>query len=184
MSIFWVASSLILWAAVLLLGFLLFGSLRALALLRWRLEQLEATTPSRPGRSGLRVGRKAPHFTLPTISNGDIELDHFVAHKLLLVFMQPGCGSCHHIVPDLNHLQESGEVQVLVVHNGDAEPVKEWIEKHRPRFPVALQERYSLSNRYEVFATPFAFLIDERGAIAGRGIVSTKQYLSFLLNRA
>jgi hypothetical protein len=47
-----------------------------------------------------------------------------------------------------------------------------------------MQERFSLSKRYEVFATPFAFLIDERGMIAARGIVSTKQYLGFVLTRA
>ena len=34
-----------LWLVVLLLGLLLLGTLRALGLLRWRLEQLKATTP-------------------------------------------------------------------------------------------------------------------------------------------
>jgi hypothetical protein len=58
----------VLWVVVLFLGFLLLGALRAVALLRWRLEQLEATTPSRLGRSGLRIGKKAPDFTLPGIS--------------------------------------------------------------------------------------------------------------------
>jgi methylamine dehydrogenase accessory protein MauD len=184
MSAFLLISSLVLWAVVLFFGFMLLGALRAVALLRWRLEQLEATTPSRLGRSGLRVGKKAPGFKVPAISNGDITLDNYIGRKLLLVFMQPGCGSCHQIVPDLNQLQDAGEMQVVVVHNGDEAEVKEWIKKYRPRFPVALQERYSLSKGYEVFATPFAFLIDERGVIASRGIVSTKQYLGFVLNRA
>ena len=49
---------------------------------------------------------------------------------------------------------------------------------------MALQERLAVSRRYEVFATPFAFLTDERGVIAARGIVSTKQYLGFVLTRA
>jgi hypothetical protein len=42
-SIVWLIASVLLWVAVLLLGFLLLGALRALDLLRWRLEQLEAT---------------------------------------------------------------------------------------------------------------------------------------------
>jgi hypothetical protein len=33
------------WLAILALGFLLLGALRALGLQGWRLEQLEATTP-------------------------------------------------------------------------------------------------------------------------------------------
>ena len=74
MNPWWLVSYVALWLLVLLLGFLLLGALRALGLLRWRLEQLEATTPRRIGRSGLRLGKKAPDFTLPTISGGEVAL--------------------------------------------------------------------------------------------------------------
>jgi methylamine dehydrogenase accessory protein MauD len=184
MNVFWLISSLALWALVLFLGFLLLGALRGLALLRWRLEQLEATTPSRLGGRGLRPGKKAPDFTLPGIPGGEVALHHYAKRKVLLVFMQPGCGPCHHIVPELNRLHHAGGPQVLVIHNGGTQAVQGWIEQHRPRFPVALQEGFNLSKRYQVFATPFAFLIDERGMIAARGIISTKQYLGFVLTRA
>ena len=56
---------------VLLLGFLLLGTLRTIERLHWRMDQLEATTPSHVGRSGLRPGKKAPHFTLPGTSGGE-----------------------------------------------------------------------------------------------------------------
>ena len=152
-----------------------------MALLRWRVEQLEATTPSRLGRSGLRPGARAPGFRLPTISGGEVSLHRYANRKLLLVFMQPGCGPCHGIVPELNRLHDIGEVQVLVIHNGATEAVQEWIKQHRPHFSVAVQDHFGLSKRYEAFATPFAFLIDERGVISARGIVSTKQFLGFVL---
>jgi peroxiredoxin len=184
MSAFLLIASLVLWAVVFFLGFVLLGSLRALALLSWRLEQLEATTLSGLGRSGLRPGKKVPDFTLPTVSNGEVTLHRYGGRKLLLAFMQPGCGSCHQIVTDLSQLHDVGEVQVLVVQSSDADKVQDWAKEHRPRFPVALQERLNLSKRYEVFATPFAFHIDAHGAIAGRGILSTKQYLGFVLTRA
>src|SRR6516225_7602419 len=61
----WLASSIVLWAVVCFLGFLLLGALRAFGILKWQLEQLQATTPSRLGRDGLRVGKKAPAFSLP-----------------------------------------------------------------------------------------------------------------------
>ena len=41
MNIFWLVATLVLWLVVLFLGFVLWGALRALALLRWRLEELE-----------------------------------------------------------------------------------------------------------------------------------------------
>jgi methylamine dehydrogenase accessory protein MauD len=184
MNIFWLVAILGLWLVVLFLAFVLWGELRALALLRWRLEQLEAIAPKRIGRSGLRPGKKAPDFKLPTISGDEVTLHDYANRKLLLVFMQPGCGPCQHITPELNRLSRAGEIQVLVIHNADASVVQGWIKQYQPDFPVSLQERLAVSRRYEVFATPFAFLIDERGVIAARGIVSTKQYLGFVLTRA
>jgi methylamine dehydrogenase accessory protein MauD len=184
MSMVLLIANLALWIVVLLLGFLLLGALRGMALLRWQVAQLEATMPSRVGRSGLRPGKKAPGFTLSRISCGEVRLEHYAGRKVLLVFMQPGCGPCHAIVPELNRLQDAGEIQVLVIHNSDAETARRWHMETRPHFPVAVQERFSLSKRYEVFATPFAFLIDERSVISSRGIVSTKQFLGFVLNGA
>jgi methylamine dehydrogenase accessory protein MauD len=184
MTVVWFAAVALLWIVVLSLGFLLLGALRALGLLRWRMEQLEATTPSRLGRSGLKAGKKAPAFTLPAVAGGEISLHDFAGRKLLLVFMQPGCGPCHAVTPELNRLRDAGEVEIVVVQNGHLETVRKWADEHRPRFPVAVQERLSLSKRYEVFATPFAFLIDERGIITSRGIASTKHYLGYVLARA
>ncbi len=59
MNIFWMVPNLGLWIVVLFLGFVLWGALRALALLRWRLDELEAITPKRIGRSvsPVAVGR-------------------------------------------------------------------------------------------------------------------------------
>jgi methylamine dehydrogenase accessory protein MauD len=177
-------SNLILWDLVLFLGFLLVGALRALALIRWQVAQHEATMPSRIGRSGLRAGKKAPQFTLPAIAGRDVKLQDYAGKKLLLVSMQPGCGPCHGIVSALNRLHDTREVQVLVLHNGDKETVRKWVNQLRPQFTVAVQDHFNVSKHYEVFATPFAFLIDERGVIAARGIVSTKEYLGFVLTRA
>jgi methylamine dehydrogenase accessory protein MauD len=184
MSLPWLISYVALWLVVLALGFLLIGTLRALGLLRWRLDQFEATTPSRLGRNGLKPGKKAPGFSLPGATGGEVALHDFAGRKVLLVFMQPGCGPCNGITPELNRLQEEGELQILVVQNGDFETIRKWADEHRPRFPVAVQERLSLSKRYEVFATPFAFLIDVRGVIASRGIAGTRQYLGYVLTRA
>jgi prepilin-type N-terminal cleavage/methylation domain-containing protein/prepilin-type processing-associated H-X9-DG protein len=84
------------WLVVLLLG-----ALRALGLLRWRVEQLEATTPSRGGRGGLKPGQKAPDFTLPSVAGGEVSLHDF-ASRVFLVFTQNRCKPCHRIVPEFS----------------------------------------------------------------------------------
>jgi methylamine dehydrogenase accessory protein MauD len=169
------------WLVILALAFLLLGALRALGLQGWRLEQLEATTPSRVGRNGLKPGAIAPSFALPQAAGGEISLHDFAGRRVLLVFTQSGCGPCHRVMPELNRLQAAGEVQVLVVNNGELEPTRAWATQARARFPVAVQEHYGLSRKYEVFATPYAFLIDERGVIASKGIINNRQHIGYIL---
>jgi methylamine dehydrogenase accessory protein MauD len=178
-----IASHVGLWFLVLFLGFLLLGTLRSLGLLRWRLEQLEATTPSRLGRSGLRVGKKAPDFTLPSVVGGDVALHAFAGRKVLLVFTQSGCGPCQNIMPELNQLGRRG-VQVLVVNRGHVETTRAWAAELKAHFPVLVEDGLELSRKYEVFATPFAFLIDEKGVVASRGIISNKQQIGYVLSGA
>lgn len=134
--------------------------------------------------AGSRSAKRAPDFTLTNIAGGEITLHDFSGRKVLLVFMQPGCGPCHRVTPEFNRLYGGREARVLVVQNGGLEKVRKWAFQHRPRFPVAVQERYTLSKKYEIFATPFAFLIDERGIIVSRGIASGRQYLGYILKRA
>src|SRR5689334_10613467 len=116
MNLFLLVSTFVLWGIVLFLGFLLLGMLRALGLLRWRLEQMEATLPTLLGRSGLKLGRKAPAFSLPSVEGGARALADFAGRKVLLAFLKTGCTPCRGIAPALNELQRGGQIQVLVVH--------------------------------------------------------------------
>jgi peroxiredoxin len=206
MSIFLLAAVIILWLVVLFLGFLLLGALRALGLLSWRLEQLEATTPKRMGRDGLKTGKKAPDFTLPCVNppvmarspdragvgrggwsgqetapQQTVSLHDFTSRKVLLVFTQSGCSPCKAVVPELNRL-ERGDTQVLVINNGDPDATRKWSTEVGARFPVLSQEKFSISKQYEVFATPFAFLIDEKGVIASKGIINNRQHIRYVLS--
>jgi peroxiredoxin len=172
------------WLLLLIIGFLLWGTLRSLGLVTWRLDQLEATTPRRIGRDGIKLGQKAPGFALVSTAGDERTLADFAGSRLLLVFTQSGCGPCADIVPDLNRLHDRSELQVLVVNNGSLEATRTWAIETRARFSVLAQEHFSLSKRYEVFVTPFAFLIDEQGIVISKGIVGSRQYLQYVLSGA
>ena len=180
MNIVLLVSFVILWIAVGFLGFLLLGTLRSLGLLSWRLEQLEATTPKRLGRDGLKPGKRAPDFTLPNVDGDEVSLHDFNGRKVLLVFTQSGCSPCKAIVPELNRL--GPDQQVLVVNNGGLQATREWSTESATRFPVLAQTQFSVSKKYEVFATPFAFLIDEKGVIASKGIINNRQHMRYVLS--
>jgi methylamine dehydrogenase accessory protein MauD len=177
-------SNVALWLVALVLGFLLLGALRALGLLQWQLAQLQATTPSRVGRNGLPVGKKAPAFSLPSINGRETALSDFAGREVLLVFTQSGCSPCKAIVPELNRLAERGTHQVLVINNASIDQTRTWAREADARFPVLAQEKYAISKRFEAYATPFAFLIDEQGIIRSKGIAGSNQHLNFVLSGA
>ena len=139
--------------------------------------------PSRVGRSGLRPGRKAPDFTLPSASGGEVALHDYAGRKVLVVFTQTGCGPCGEIVPELNRLARDG-VQVLVVNRGNLAETTAWAAKTGARCPVLAQEGLDLARRYEVFATPFAFLVNEQGLVVSKGIVGNPRHIGFVLSGA
>src|SRR6185369_8654731 len=102
---------------VFFLAFLLLGSLRAHSILNWKLEELEATTPNRVGRTGLKPGTPAPEFTLAKVGGGAASLQDFAGRPALLVFVQAGCGPCHAIAPELNALARKNDLWVAVINN-------------------------------------------------------------------
>jgi methylamine dehydrogenase accessory protein MauD len=173
--VFLVISMVLIWVAVLFLAFLLLGTLRAVGVLSWKLEQMQAITPKRIGREGLALGSKAPDFTLPGGSE-EVSLHDFAGRKVLLVFTQNGCGPCNGILPDLKRAHEKGEAHVLVVNEGDPG------EKAAAGFPVLKQEDWTVSKRYSVLATPFAFYIDELGVIRGKGVINSGQHIRYVLS--
>ncbi len=180
----WLISYFVLWGIVLGVSFLLLGTLRSLGLLQWRFDELEATRPVRKGREGLPPGKKAPDFTLPSTTNDEVSLSDFAGRKVLLVFTQTGCGPCHDIAPELNGVQDKGEHQVLVVNHGEPEDAAEMAAEVQARYPIVTQNDWDVSKKYQVFATPYAFVVDEKGTIASKGIVGNPQYLGNVLTGA
>ena len=179
-----IVSNIVLWLLFLFLAFLLLGALRAHSVLNWKLEELEATTPNRVGRSGLKPGEPAPEFMLPKVGGGEVALKDFAGRPTLLVFVQAGCGPCHAIAPELNKLVRKNDLQVVVVNNADPEIAREWAEDVAAEFPVLVQEKWRVSKSFEVYATPFAFLIDAGGVVRSAGIAGSQQHLGYVLSGA
>jgi methylamine dehydrogenase accessory protein MauD len=185
MPTFLLLSNIALWLVSAFLGFLLLGTLRSLGVLKWQLEQLEATTPSRVGRNGLKPGSKAPDFTLPAVAGGDVSLSDFLGRRTLIVFVQSGCGPCHDIVPELNRFAgHNADLHVLAVNHASREEARAWTTETGARFPVLVQDDLSVSKRFEAFATPFAFLIDEQGIVRSKGIAASHEHLQYVLAQA
>ena len=121
---------------------------------------------SRLNRNGLKAGATAPEFRLPRIDGGDLALAELRGGRVLLVFSDPECGPCDELAPRLQqvHLERS-DLQVLVVSRKDREANRAKAAALGLTFPVVLQRQWEVSLQYAMFATPVAYLIDERGVL-------------------
>jgi methylamine dehydrogenase accessory protein MauD len=183
MSGVWLASYLVLWLVVLVLAFLLAGSLRQLGLMQLRLGD-------DPGAlitdSGLERGSQAPDFIATDSESGEaVTLSELPATPRLLVFASPGCLSCRELIPGLNEVRKTrrGEFDFLVVCRGDIESCRAFGRMNRLEAPMVVDTNGQVEKDYMVTLTPFAYLLDHEGRVVIRGVANDWRQLESLLDQ-
>jgi peroxiredoxin len=142
---------------------------RAAASGRKQLSNERSLAESRLEREGLEPGTPAPPFTLPDLAGSKVSLEDYRGSPLLLLFSDPSCGPCDSVARELAALsREREELAIMAVSRGDLEANRRKAEEQGIEFPVVLQNGWRVSKQYGIFATPVAFLIDEKGVIATR----------------
>jgi methylamine dehydrogenase accessory protein MauD len=130
---------------------------------------------SRLRRDGLPAGTPAPPFRLPRLDGGELSLEEFRGRRLLLVFSDPDCGPCDELAPALELFHRGpGGVGVLMVSRRDPEANRRKCAEQGLTFPVVLQRSWEISLLYARFATPVAYLVDERGVLATDVVVGAE----------
>src|SRR5262245_16387046 len=129
---------------------------------------------SKINRDGLKAGTPAPDFRLPCLDGTERSLQDFRGRRVLLVFSDPHCGPCNALAPQLESFhQEHPEIALVMISRGEPKDNRAKVKEHGLTFQVLLQQRWEISRRYAMFATPIAYLIDERGVIAHDVAVGT-----------
>ena len=100
---------------------------------------------------------------------------------MLLVFSDPACGPCDTLAPELEQLsRRPGGPQVIMISRGAADVNRTKMREHGVTFPVVLQRQWEVSRVYGMFATPIAYLVDERGVIAADVAVGVDSIVNML----
>ena len=178
----WLASYIVLWLVVLMLGFLLAGALRQLGLIQLRLGD-------DPGAlitdSGLERGSKAPDFTAVDPETEDlVTLSDLAAVPRMLVFASPGCLSCRELIPGLNEVRKTRrEFDFLVICRGDVESCRGFGRMNRLEAPMIVDTNGQIEKDYLVTLTPFAYLLDHEGNVVIRGVANDWRQLESLLEQ-
>jgi peroxiredoxin len=108
---------------------------------------------------------------------------------VVVIFFNPGCGFCLKMAPQLAALAADGNGSnggpvPLVITTGDAAANRRWVEEHKVRCPVLLQEMSELSSNYRVRGTPSGYLIDAEGKIASDLTVGAPDLLNLVKDPA
>ena len=67
-----------------------------------------------------------------------------------------------------------------MISKGEPKENRAKVKEHGLTFPVVLQQQWEISRRYAMFATPAAYLIDEKGDIAHDVAVGIEAILDLL----
>ena len=148
-----------------------------------RIPGLKPIKESRIERDGLKCGTVAPEFTLPDIYGRSISLEQYRGRRVLLVFSDPHCGPCGQLAPHLERAYRRRRpimTEIVVISRGDVEENRQKAEAYGFEFPVVLQDRWKLSKKYAIFATPVAFLIGEDGRTEREVVVGFEQIRNLL----
>jgi thiol-disulfide isomerase/thioredoxin len=119
-------------------------------------------------RQGLAVGSPAPAVDLPSIDGPTVTLDSLRAdHRpVLLLFVDPNCGPCNALVPDIARWQRdhADEITIAVISRGAT-------DANRSKFGdrgvanLLLQQDYEVADAFRAHATPAAVLVRADGTI-------------------
>jgi methylamine dehydrogenase accessory protein MauD len=146
----------------------LYQLLRQYGRLLLRVEALEAKAGAGAAApAGLPVGSPAPVFELTSLDGGRATLETLGAGgtPTLLLFVEPGCGACDSLLPDVAAWQREyhDRLSVVLVSRGSAE-TRTRIAGHAIRTALVQRAR-EVSDAFQIAAMPGAVLV-KNGVIA------------------
>jgi methylamine dehydrogenase accessory protein MauD len=148
-----------------------------------------AHTPSENGAqemAGLPVGTPAPAFALPDLEGEEVTLDALrtSGSPVLLVFIEPGCGFCEELLPEVGRWQDefANELTIALISSDDPEENRA-LSKEHGLGRVLLEEDWEVSEAYGVDGTPSAVLVNPDGTI-GSSLAEDAEEIEGLVSQA
>jgi len=174
-------STALLWIAVLVLTATVYALARQIGVLHERIAPAGALTLS----GGLQAGESAPELTLATLTGEPLTLGASAraGRGLLLFFLSPTCPVCKSLLPVIRRVanEERGWLDVVLASDGNtlAEHESYVRDKQLDAFPYVVSQELGVA--FGVGKLPYAALLDNRGVLAAKGIVNTREHLESLL---
>lgn len=122
---------------------------------------------------GLKVGQKAPDFTLQTLAGEEVSLSDFKGKKVMINFWATWCPPCRaetpHMVKYYNEQAEKENFEILSVNamstESNSKKVEDFIKEYEMTFPIVIDPRGETVKQYEVLNFPTSFFVNTEGVI-------------------
>lgn len=129
----------------------------------------EEAMPSYEKTTLIRVGEKAPDFTVETIDGNSVTLSQLQGKTTLLIFFASWCPDCHKQLDAIEQLQsqfDSSKFAVLAISRGEKiEDVREYVAGRGYTFQVAVDCDSEVYSLYATQYVPRCFVIDSFGRV-------------------
>mgnify|MGYP001163051365 CR=1 FL=1 len=126
---------------------------------------------------GLKIGEKAPDFTLPTLHGDLMHLSEWKGQKVIINFWATWCPPCKEEIPVLQSFydQQQGSMKLLAVNIDPQANVSNFVRKYKITYPILLDKDDQVNKKYKVEAIPTTYVVDEHGIIIHKHIGSLNQ---------
>lgn len=128
----------------------------------------KSTVPTTPER-GLPIGAKAPAFRLTSESGVLVSLETLLSPQkpLLLVFIDPGCGPCTALLPQVARWQSeyATKLTIALISRNPSKLKQSKGQEYEGLNFLLVQKNWEVSESYQVNSTPTAVLIQPDGTL-------------------
>jgi methylamine dehydrogenase accessory protein MauD len=174
-----IVSNLVLWVAVVVLGYVVVALTRQIGVLYERVAPAGALLQ----RHGPEVGSAAPVVEAEELRGrtrtvGGTRDD---GRSTLLFFLSPTCPVCKTLLPVLRSIarREADRVEVVLASDGPRPEHEAFVQAERlDGFAYVLSP--SLGMTWQVGKLPYAALVDAGGVVRAKGLVNTREHLESL----
>ena len=125
-------------------------------------------------------GFLAPDFTLQDLAGRSYTLSDLKGQVVLVNIWATWCGPCKREIPSLVRLYQSRrdkglEILAVSVDRTSSARVASFAERFQMNFPVLLNPRGDVANKYWARSIPSTFLVDKKGVIRWK-VVGTREW--------
>ena len=171
-----IASLVLLWIVVLGLLVVVLALARQIGLLHERIAPVGALAIA----GGPEVGQAAPAMSLQTLDGASLRLGAPSHAGRMILFVSSDCPVCKRLIPLAKSVAKAERLDLVFAGDAPEPDLRGVIGRYGLEAYPFVNSR-DLGMAFQVAKLPYAVLLDEKGRIAAKGLVNTREHLESLV---